>query len=346
MTARDNMKVAITGATGLVGKNLSVYLNENGYHVVAVGRSIEKLEQLKDLGMEIKIANVEDKQSLLKAFDGVEVVVHAAGSVDPYGAKDAIFGTNYGGTVNALTAAAEKGITQFIHISSLSVITGQGDQYNVDETAPLQTCGENYADSKVKAETYVMDSDFDIEVTALRPGFIYGPGERAWLPKLINSIKNGKAMLIDGGHKETNVIYVGNLSKAIESAILNPASYKQVYNLTDGQKISKKQLFDAIADGMEIPRVKKQMPSAIAKFACQTISSIAPYLSENKQRSLSRFSKAAYRLAGVNQGFSIAKAERDLNYTKRTKFEDGMKVTLECFKQETSTRVSNGVISK
>ena len=345
MTAKTNMKVAVTGATGLVGKNLSIYLNENGYHVVAIGRSENKLDQLKELGIETRVADVEDKKSLLDAFDGVEVVVHAAGSVDPYGTRDAIFGTNYGGTVNSLTAAAEKAVTQFIHISSLSVITGQGDQYNVDESAPLQTCGENYADSKVKAEQYVMNSDFDIEVTALRPGFIYGPGERAWLPKLINSIKNGKAMLIDGGHKETNVIYVGNLSKAIESAILNPASYKQVYNLTDGQKISKKQLFDAIADGMEIPRVKKKIPSAIAKFACQTISSIAPYLSESKQRSLSRFSKAAFRLAGVNQGFSIAKAEKDLNYTKRTRFEDGMKITLETFKQESGTRVSNGVAS-
>mgnify|MGYP001394916840 CR=1 FL=1 len=345
MKSGSNITVAITGATGLVGKNLAFYLKENGYHVIAIGRSREKLRVLEERGIDTRIADVGDENSLKEAFKDVEVVVHAAGSVDPFGSRESIFATNYGGTQKALSAAAEQGVTQFIHISSLSVITGQGDQYNVDEQAPLRLCGESYADSKVEAENWVMNSGLDIAVTALRPGFIYGPGERAWLPRLIHSIEHGRAMLIDGGLKETNVIYVGNLSKAIESAILNAAAYNEVYNLTDGQKISKKQLFDAIADGMELPRVNKKIPSLIAKIACESISSIAPYLPENKQRKLSRFSRAAFRLAGVNQGFSIAKAEKDLNYTKRTRFEEGMKITLQSFKEAKETRVRDGAVS-
>lgn len=327
-------RVAVTGATGLVGGNLSLYLQGRGYQVTAIGRSEEKLASFNNTGITTALADVHNVESLKAAFKNIDAVVHAAGTVDPYGSKEEIFKTNCGGTENALMAAVECGVKHFIYVSSLSVITGQGDQYNVDESAPLRPCGESYADSKVEAERLVMEKgkELQIEVTAVRPGFIYGPGERAWLPKLIKSIAQGKAMLIDGGSKETNVIYVDNLSMATEQAILNPVAYGQVYNLTDGQKVSKKQLFDAIADGMELPRVSKRMPSAIAKFACETVSSFAPYLPSEKQRSLSRFSRAAFRLAGVNQGFSIKKAEADLNYKNRTAFETGMKVTLESFK--------------
>ena len=335
--------VAVTGATGLVGNSLVSYLDASGYKVVAVGRSPEKLSRIVGKNISTKVADVSSPEALEAAFEGCDAVVHAAGSVDPYGNRDDIFATNYGGTKNALEAAVAKNVKHFLHVSSLSVITGQGDQYNVDETAPLKPCGEAYADSKVEAESYVMGfkDTGDIKVTALRPGFIYGPGERAWLPRVINSIATGKAMLIDGGFKECNVIFVENLSKAIESAILNEKAFGQVYNLTDGQKVTKKQLFDTIAEGMNLPKVTKKIPSSIARLACQTISAIAPYLPLENQKTLSRFSKAAYRLAGVNQGFSIVKAEKELNYINRISFEEGMKKTLATFERDRQEALIN-----
>lgn len=351
--------VAITGATGLVGSNLAGYLLACGYRVRAIGRSLDKLEDLKRRlepladpdSFEITVSEITDPAALDRAFTGCDVVVHAAGSVDPYGSKESIFKTNLGGTKNALSTAIACSVKHFIHISSLSVITGQEDMYNVDESAPLRPCGESYADSKVEAERWVMEHGLeeDIEVTSVRPGFIYGPGEKAWLPRLIGSIEGGKAMLVDGGSKETNVIYVENLSRAIEKAILNSSAYGQVYNLTDGAKVTKKQLFDAIADGLGLPRVEKCIPGAVAKTACEVVSTIAPFLPVEKQRSLSRFSRAAFRLAGINQGFSIAKAEKELGYVKRIGFDEGMRTTLESFKVGNSSKEmtdSNKVLSE
>lgn len=331
--------VAVTGASGLVGSHLVNHLAERGFNVLAVVRSSTASSlfefYLKSGQVTVKIGDVTDKDSLLAAFKGADVVVHSAGTVDPYGSRKSIFDTNVEGTRNAISAAKSSKVKQFIHISSLSVITGQGDQYDVDESAPLQPCGESYADSKVEAERLVMSSgDANLKVTALRPGFIYGPRERAWMPRVINSIATGKAMLIDGGTKETNVIFVGNLSRAIEAAVLNERAYGQVYNLTDGQGVTKKHLFDSIADGLQLPRVKKKVPGAVARTVCEVVSRIAPMLSVDAQKSLSRYSRAAFRLAGVNQGFSIKKAERDLNYVDRIPFDRAMNATLESFKRE------------
>lgn len=223
-------------------------------------------------------------------------------------------------------------------MSSLSVVTGQGDQYDVTESAPYRYCKEAYADSKIDAEKLVMSYSGmgDMAVTALRPGFIYGPGERAWMPRLIGNIQAGRAALIDGGGKDTNVIYIGNLCQAVCLAVMNPQSWGQVYNLTDGQKISKKLLFDTIADGLSLPRVRRSVPALPVKVISEVVSTVAPVLPGSIRAKLARFSRAAFRLAGVNQGFSIAKAENELKYVNRIPFAEGMSKTLRSFAGKTS----------
>jgi 2-alkyl-3-oxoalkanoate reductase len=233
-----------------------------------------------------------------------------------------------------LAAAQKEGLKQLIHISSLSVITGQSDQFEVDESAPLVTCGEPYADSKVEAEKHLAVSmnSGSLPITILRPGFIYGPGEKAWLPRLIESIRLGRAVLVDGGLRQTNVIYVGNLAMAIESAILNTRAFGEVFNLTDGEKVSKKLLFDEIAEGLSLPLVQRNMSRDAIKPVFEIISAFKPFLPKGMRPALARFSPGAFRLVAVNQGFSIRKAEQVLDYRNRISFKDGMARTLKCFK--------------
>jgi len=338
-----NIKIAVTGATGLVGSHTCEYLAQKDYLVRAIVRSKINAEFFAEhwanLNIETIEANITNNTELENALAGTEVVIHAAGIVDPYAAPQAINAVNVMGSKLVLETAIKLGVKQFIFISSLSVITGNNDQYKTTENAPLVLCGESYADSKVKAERLVTSSLYKnkIAVTVLRPGFIYGPRERAWLSQLVQAIKDGRALLIDGGKKETNVIYVENLNKAIEASILNQKAYGQIYNLTDGQSITKKQLFDTIADGLGAPRVKKNMPSWLIKPIFDLLSAIVSSLPLEKRRKLSRFSKAAYRLIGINQGFSIRKAQEELQYTSLIPFNIGMIETLTYFKQQYPT---------
>jgi nucleoside-diphosphate-sugar epimerase len=348
--------VAVTGAGGLVGSYLVKYLADKGYPVRAIVRSAGRPEHLiacienaqrakKDV--QLKLGDVNDADSLKDIFKECRIVVHAAGSVDPYGSREAIFKTNVEGTKTALSAARTAGCQQFIHLSSLSVITGQGDQFDVDESAPLRYCGENYADSKVAAEE-ALDIEIKtggIKITIVRPGFIYGPYEKTWMPRLIESIRTGKAALIDGGNKETNVINVENLCRAIEGAMNNEAAFGEKYNLTDGQKISKKMLFDTMSESLKLPRVSRVVPSAVAKPFFNLVSVVAPMLAVDAQRKLARYSRAAYRLVGVNQGFSVAKAERQLGYTDRVPFQQGMRDALSTFAAGPSSGTDAGSVA-
>ncbi len=337
-----NTKIAITGAAGLVGSHIAEYLAKKGYQIKAITRSAKSaesfIEDWSKLNIALAQADINDEKALEKALSDTDLVIHAAGIVDPYASPEQIDKINVKGSQQVLETAIKSGLKQCIFISSLSVITGNKDQYNTNETAPLVLCGESYADSKVKAEQIVTDFAYanKIGVTVLRPGFIYGARERAWMPQLIQAISSGRAILVDNGKKETNVIYVENLNKAIEASILNEKSYGQIYNLTDGQCITKKQLCDAISDNFDLPRVSKNLPSWLIKPIFDLMSSVISGMPLEKRKKLSRFSKAAYRLIGINQGFSIKKAEAELNYTNLIPFEIGIAETLAHFKKQST----------
>ena len=104
-----------------------------------------------------------------------------------------------------MQAAINAGVKHFIHISSLSVITGDQDQFKVNEEQVPIYSRELYANSKIEAEKVALAhaADGHINVTILRPGFIYGPGERTWMPKLIQAMKKGRALLVGNTDKET-----------------------------------------------------------------------------------------------------------------------------------------------
>jgi nucleoside-diphosphate-sugar epimerase len=326
--------IFVTGATGLVGYHVVKYLGGQGFAVVAAVRASSKTAQLqaiKDGSVTVAVVDLDNVEELTRAMSGCQAVVHCAGSVDMQASRESIMATNVGGTVNALKASTAAGVKHFVHISSLSVITGQHDQFDVDESAPLVYSGENYADSKVEAEKAVRTQAGAIPFTILRPGFIYGPGERAWMPRLIANIKSGKAMLVDGGQRSTNVIYVENLARAVALALFNEKAYGQAYNLTDTETPTKKVLFDTIADGLHLPCITKSMPRPVVQAACNFVGLISPMLSKETRQTLARFSPGAYRLAAVNQGFSIAKAQRELGYTDLIPFKEGMTETLKTF---------------
>src|SRR5215471_14329053 len=191
----SDRKVVVTGASGMVGYHVVKHLSGRGWRVVALVRASSNTASLSALAagagkVNIATAELSDRGALVKAMTGAEAVVHAAGSVDPFGRRQDVMAVNVGGTRSCLEAAVAAGVKHFLQISSLSVITGQGDQFGLKDDAPLRYCGESYADSKVDAEKVVMaeQSGQRIQVTALRPGFIYGPQERAWMPRLINSL--------------------------------------------------------------------------------------------------------------------------------------------------------------
>src|SRR5690349_2995502 len=114
-------RVAITGASGLVGGNLAALLVAEGATVRATKRGASRIDHLSDLAIDWHEAGLEDGDvdKLARAFDGCDAVFHCAAIPTQTRKLDGPHrAANSAGTRNVLVAARKAGVGRFIHCSS------------------------------------------------------------------------------------------------------------------------------------------------------------------------------------------------------------------------------------
>ena len=113
----------------------------------------------------------------------VECVVHTAAVVGDWPDRDDTRRVNVEGTRNLMLAARDAGVRRVVHYSSLAVY-GNRHHRGTDESAPYR-CGDTYTDAKIDSERAVIEfaERGELEAVSLRPGFVYGPGDRTLVPR-------------------------------------------------------------------------------------------------------------------------------------------------------------------
>ncbi len=180
------MKIAVTGATGFLGRHLVKELLQ-GYSVVAISRGggmPPGLSPSEAAGVTAVAGDVTDLASLQAAFAGVGAVVHAAGKVshDPADAAE-MWAVHVEGTMNVAHAAAAAGVRRLIHLSSSGTIAvnNTGAIQNEDAPSPLPVVqGWSYYRAKLFAEEQLLKHGPEgLEVVVLNPSLLLGPGDDA-----------------------------------------------------------------------------------------------------------------------------------------------------------------------
>lgn len=188
--------LAITGATGFVGKR-TVELALAGGHSV---RALTRRPQSPREGVTWIEGSLEDQESLDRLASEADAVIHIAGVVNAPTPQGFVRG-NVEGTRHMLEAATSAGVRRFVHVSSLSAREPQLS---------------NYGSSKEQAEALVSQSALDW--TIVRPPAIYGPGDMEMLD-LFKLAKRGLALLPPGGH--LSVIHADDLARLLLALAAN-----------------------------------------------------------------------------------------------------------------------------
>jgi nucleoside-diphosphate-sugar epimerase len=102
-----------------------------------------------------------------------------------------------------------------------------------------------------------------------------------------------------------------------------------VFNVTDGEFVSKRKFFEAIADGLGLPRPKMSIPLWLAKPMARWREGV---FRRKNSPTPPRITQALVKFAGLNLDFSIAKARRVLGYEPKTGFDAGMAAALAWYK--------------
>lgn len=306
--------VLVTGATGFLGSHIVRALHASGMDVTVFVRDPEKGRGMfRDLDERIYFRQGEltDLAAIDTALDGVDAVVHTAGHVREWDSYRNFETTNVEGTKNFLIVGHDRGIKQFIHISSLGVF-GDTDQDHISENNRYVISSDYYSNSKIYAEIFVKNycTENDIAFGIVRPGFIYGEGDNNFFPNLIKNLRGGKVKYIGSKDNFVNTVYVENVVALVNAMIGNAESFGTTFNIADPQDTKISQIVERVADHIGVPRPTKVVPKPIAtalanvfEFAYRFFRiKTAPPISRKKLtfagRSRSVNAERAYKLIG------------------------------------------------
>ena len=265
------MKVLVTGATGFVGKHLLDELQEQGFDTKVIVRSPDKVDK-QGLSSIAAVRDLSDKEGLLDACIGIDVIVHLAGIAHVMGdggseLSDQYYMVNVVGTRNLLNAAVEQGVGKFIFMSSVKVLgeSTAGAPYTENSVCrPL----DEYACSKMEAEKIVeeMCVDNGIDWAIVRPPLIYGPGVKANFFRLMRLVKSGMPLPLGMCNNRRSLVYVGNLTSLIIRIIRKEEGPDCTLLISDGKDLSVAQLIRKMGNAIGSRSVLLPVPISLLLF--------------------------------------------------------------------------------
>jgi len=325
------MLTLVTGASGFIGSAIATALLERDDRVRGLVRDVRRGQGLRERGVELAQGDVTDSESMRRAVQGVECIYHTAAVVGDWPDRAETWRVNVEGTRRLLETAEAAGVRRIVHISSLAVY-GNRHHHGTDETAPYRY-GDTYTDAKIDSERVVFEwaARGAMEAVCLRPGFVYGPGDRMLLPKLMAALAEGRFAFVGDGSKQMNCVYIDDVARAAVLAGTRPGVSGEAFNVTDDTQTTLRDFISHIAEWMGVPLPTRHVPAAIAIAGCYA-SEYAGRLLHVKRAPLMNISRL--RFLYYNQHYSVARARRVLGYSPQVTYRQGLSTTLDWFQSE------------
>jgi nucleoside-diphosphate-sugar epimerase len=211
-----NAPIALTGATGFVGRRILALCAEAGVAVRALARRPAALEGEPKENLEVIQGDLLEKPALARLAQGAQAIIHCAGAIA--GTPETLTAANVEGTRRLAAAARQAGTPRFVHVSSL---------------AAREPSLSGYALTKRLGEREVIDGCPRESWVILRPPVIYGPGDPATLP-LIEQFTKPTAWLPGSPHQRFSLLYVDDLARALIHLARSREPAGQIHELHDG----------------------------------------------------------------------------------------------------------------
>ncbi|MCC7474285.1 MAG: NAD-dependent epimerase/dehydratase family protein [Pirellulales bacterium] len=313
----------ITGATGLVGRNLARRAADAGYHVLAMVRKGSDRSALADAAVSYVEADLSAPETLPHAVAEADYVVHAAAHLGDWGPPEKYRAINVVALEHLLNAAVRAGrLKRWIHLSSQGVYPAR-HHFGTDETTPPETNNiDGYTQTKAESELVVerFVREHGLSAVILRPGFTYGPGERNALKRVVEKLQAGEMKIIGRGDRLLNNTSVHNLCDAILLALEKPGIDGEVFNIRDERLVTREEFVHTIADYLGVPH-PRHVPERLVKAVVGPVEALARFLGRESAPIITR---GQIKFLTQNLDYSIEKAKRVLGYRPRVDFQQGI----------------------
>ena len=225
--------IALTGATGFIGRHLLRELPKRGYRLRVLLRRPTEVP-LKSASA--VIGDLARPQNMSAALAGVDAVIHSAGIAHAMSGlpEDDYRLLNTDATVHLAQAAQRAGIRRFVFLSSIRAQCGPvSERVLTEDMEPQPT--EAYGRSKLAAEQGL--AGLDLDWVALRPVLVYGPGVKGNMAELMRLARTRLLLPFGSLAARRSLLSVDNLVEAVHHVLMAPAPLRRPLIVADPQRI-------------------------------------------------------------------------------------------------------------
>ena len=224
------MRVAVTGATGVLGRGAVRSLVDAGHDVVAMARDEQGADLVRGLGATTQAADLFDIESLTRLYDGCEAVVNLATHI-PIGYAAALPWTwrvndrlRTRGVGNVVAAAQRAGVRRLVQESVSFVYADHGEDW-VTEQDPIDIT--HATEPVAVAESHVQDYATGPRVgVVLRLGTVVGDDRLTEFQ--LHAVRHGRPVGIGRPDAWSHLVHTDDLGPAVLAALHAPSG---VYNV-------------------------------------------------------------------------------------------------------------------
>jgi nucleoside-diphosphate-sugar epimerase len=335
----QKLKVLVTGAAGLLGSHLAELALQRGNAVRLLVRPGDDVCWLANAGAEVCRGDITNHASSEVAVRDVNLVVHCAARMGPWGPEAEYKRVNVHAPRNLAEMALAAGVQRFVHVSSIDVHglrVGDG----VDETAPFGPEQDPYSRSKKAGEIEIQHliRDRGAPVTIIRPGLIYGPRDTNSFGRFARLIEQGKMVIIGSGSNHLPLIYVTDVARGILLAAEANRAIGRTYLLVNDEAVTQQDYFNAIAKELGVQPPKRHVPYRLALALGAMGELVGHLIRSEKPPPLMRF--GLKQMGGENR-FSIARARQELGFSPQVNLAQGVREGIAWYRAKRTEKLAS-----
>ncbi len=320
------MRALVTGGGGFLGSALVRALCARGDGVRILARG--DYPDLAKLGAEGMRGDITDRTSVNRACTEVDVVFHTAAKAGGWGPDAEYEAINVEGSRHVVEAARAAGVRAVVVTSSPSVVHAKHDIEGGDESLPYSTHFlAAYPRTKARGEELSLAaSTAAMPIVALRPHFIWGPGDRHLLPRLVKRSRAGRLRRIGPKDVRVDTTYIDNCVDAhllaADRLVSGQLKGGKPYFISDGAPVGVWEMADRMLAAAGAPPSGRAVQVGVAAAVGGALEMFHRAFGLEREPAITRF---AVSELSHSQWFDISAARRDLGYAPRVSIEEGLR---------------------
>jgi 2-alkyl-3-oxoalkanoate reductase len=327
MSDRTKQVVLVTGGTGFTGSHLVKRLLARGHDVRVIDNQKGLFyDELVDLGAQITLGSITDRELVDQVTIGCDVVYHLAAAFRSVNApKEVYWDVNVNGTRHLLEAALIHGIHKVVYCSTQGV-HGHISSPPGNEESPIEP-EDYYQYTKYEGERVAHEfMEQGLNITILRPTAIYGPGDPGRWYMLFKFTRKGRFLMFGSGKTTYHPLYIDNLVDAFELATAKPEARGQTYIIGDDKFYALTEIVERVAEaqGRDVRIIRLPFwPLWLLALLCEAVCAPFGITPPLFRRRVDWFRQV--------RAFDISKAAKELGYDSTVDLRTGLARTAEWY---------------